>query len=217
LSDGPAEATFDRATALAREELIFLRADHPLLQAALDQLLGGEGGNAAFLVDGKLPARSALLEAVYVLECVAAERLDVERFLPPQPVRVVCDTRFADRSDYAVDPEISRRADDKPVEAMRFRTVLAKLVPPLLVACERQARTRAEAPIQAAADAAAGTLGAEIERLGALARVNPSVRPDEIAAAEAERSGLEEAISAARLRLDAVRLIVSRDFLALGR
>ncbi len=63
LADGPAEATFDRGTALVREELPFLRPDHPLVQAALDQVLGGERGNAAFAVDPKLPARTALLEA----------------------------------------------------------------------------------------------------------------------------------------------------------
>jgi len=216
LEEGPREATFDRATALSREELPFLRADHPLVQAALDLMLSGERGNAAFLVDTRLPQRTALLEAVYVLECVAAAQLDVERFLPPQPIRAACDTRLVERAEYRVDPEQVLRMDERPVDAARYRKVLAKLVPPMLAACERAASARAQEPIAAAAERADGVLIAEIERLGALARVNPGVRPEEIAAAQLERGGLLEAIAAARLRLDSVRLVVSRDFLGLG-
>jgi ATP-dependent helicase HepA len=216
LEEGPREATFDRATALSREELPFLRADHPLVQAALDLMLSGERGNAAFLVDTRLPQRTALLEAVYVLECVAASQLDVERFLPPQPIRAACDTRLVERPDYRVDAEQALRMDERPVDAARYRKVLAKLVPAMLAACERAASARAQAPIAAAAERADTVLSAEIERLGALARVNPGVRPEEIAAAQLEHTGLLEAIAAARLRLDAVRLVVSRDFLGLG-
>src|SRR6185437_5530516 len=43
--DGPRRVTFDRALALAREELDLLRMDHPLAAGALDLLLTGEFGN----------------------------------------------------------------------------------------------------------------------------------------------------------------------------
>ena len=88
--------------------------------------------------------------------------------------------------------------DERPVDAARYRKVLAKLVPAMLTACERAASARAQAPISAAAERAGTVLNAEIERLGALARVNPGVRPEEIAAAQLERAGLLEAIAAAR-------------------
>src|SRR5699024_3568710 len=81
-TDGPQQATFSRPLALAREGLPLLRLDHPMVAGAMDLLLSSETGNAAFLVDDDLPARSALLQAVFVLECVADQRLDVARFLP---------------------------------------------------------------------------------------------------------------------------------------
>ena len=55
----------------------------------------------------------------------------------------------------------------------------------------------------------------EITRLEALARVNPAVHPEEIAALRDERDALRAAIPQARLRLDALRLIASPDFLGL--
>ena len=53
-----------------------------MIVGAMDLALSSERGNAAFMVDDVLPPRSALLQAVYVLECVAERHLDAERFLP---------------------------------------------------------------------------------------------------------------------------------------
>ena len=50
-------------------------------------------------------------------------------------------------------------------------------------------------------------LDAELERLEALARVNPAVRPEELARLRDERERLAEALGHIRLRLDALRLI----------
>jgi ATP-dependent helicase HepA len=51
--------------------------------------------------------------------------------------------------------------------------------------------------------------------LHALRAVNPSINAAEIAGLEEERAALLEALPQARLRLDAVRFVVSPDFLAL--
>ncbi len=86
LGEGPQAVTFDRDVALAREELPLLRMDHPMVAGAVDLLVSGEIGNAAFMVDDVLPPRTALLQAVFVLECIADRELDAERFLPPLPI-----------------------------------------------------------------------------------------------------------------------------------
>ena len=77
------------------EELPLLRADHPLLVGALDLLLGSEQGNAAFLIDDVLPVKTVLLQAVFVLESVAAPALHADRFLPPLPLSCIVDTKLA--------------------------------------------------------------------------------------------------------------------------
>lgn len=212
---GPRQATFDRATALAREELLFLRMDHPLVAGALDLLLSSESGNAAFLIDDALPPRSALLEAVYVLECVAPPRLAVDRWLPPLPLRVVVDSRLAERTAYVADARSVARAPERGVDLARYRKVLAALVPPMVGAAEKLAQARAAREAGAATAAAEAQLGTEIGRLEALARVNPGVRPEEIAAARAELMQLREVLPSARARLDSLRFVASADFLAL--
>ncbi|MEO6297708.1 MAG: RNA polymerase-associated protein RapA [Dokdonella sp.] len=214
LKDGPQQVTFSRATALAREELPLLRLDHPLVIGALDLLLESEQGNAAILIDAALPPRTALLECIYALECVADRKLNVSRFLPPLPLRVVVDTRLNGRDEFVPNPTSLFRAKEQPIEAARYRPLLAKLVPPMLGACETQARRLAATEVGAALTAAQRELDAEHARLTALAKVNPSVREDEIEAIAAELEAVREALSNAAPRLDAIRFVCSADIAA---
>ena len=216
LKDGAQKVTFDRATALAREDLPLLRMDHPMVNGALDLLLEGEQGNASFLVDDTLPARTALLECIHVLVCVADRSLGVERYLPPLPLRIVIDTRLLARNEYSPSADVVRRAADREIELARYRSLLTKLVKPMLAHAETLARERTQIEIGAALAAVERDLGQEQDRLIALARVNPAVREEEIQALADELEALRSAIPMATPRLDAVRFICSPDFLRLG-
>jgi ATP-dependent helicase HepA len=214
-AEGPQSVTFARDTALAREDLPLLRLDHPLVAGALDLALSGEQGNAAFMVDDVLPPRTALLQAVYVLECVADRRLDAERFLPSLPIVVTVDTRLAERADFAPSDIALRKAGDRNIEVARYRKFLAKLVPPMLQRAETLAGISGQGGIDEAMALATETLDGELSRLLALRAVNPSISEREIAAVTDERNQLLAALPLSRLRLDAVRFVVSADFLAL--
>ncbi|MGO4699667.1 RNA polymerase-associated protein RapA [Dyella sp. 2RAB6] len=214
-SEGPVAVTFARDVALAREDLPLLRLDHPMTAGALDLVLTGEEGNAAFLVDDTLPARTALLQAVYLLECVADRKLDAERFLPVLPVQVTVDTRLTERAGFQPSELALRKAADRNIEVPRYRKFLAKLVPPMLEKAEELAAGLAKADVDAAVAAATEALDAELSRLLALRAVNPAISEAEVAAVAGERTALLEALPQARLRLDAVRFVVSPDFLAL--
>ena len=215
LKDGPQQATFERATALTREELPLLRLDHPMITGALDLLLSGEQGNAAFLVDETLPARTALLQTVFLLECVAERRLDVERFLPPTPLTLTVDTRLQPRPGFAPSAQALTRAGERPVDPARYRKFLAKLVPPMLEQATRLAAVEATVVAATARTAMRTQLDGEHARLQALRAVNPAVTTTEIEAIAAERAALDAALAGARPRLDAVRFVVSTDFLVL--
>jgi len=216
LKDGPQLVTFDRNTALTREDLPLLRLDHPMVSGAIDLLLEGEHGNASFLVDDTLPARTALLECVYVLACVADRELGVERYLPPLPLRVVVDTRLLPRHDYQPSTESVRRSADRAIEYARYRNLLGKLTKPMLAHAETLARERAQIEIGRALTTIDRELGDEHARLIALAKVNPSVRNEEIDAVENRLEALRTAIPQAAPRLDALRFICSVDFLNLA-
>jgi ATP-dependent helicase HepA len=215
LKGGARTATFDRATALARDDLLYLRADHPMLLSAQEMLASGETGNAAFLIDDSLPPRSAILECVFVLECVAPPRLDADRFLPALPVTVAVDSRLQPRPDFIPNERAVHRAADRQYDLSSMRKVLGALVPPMLERARVEGAEHCERLASAAMASADTTLGAEILRLEALARINPAVRPREIEQLREERAALMAVLPQARPRLDALRLVVSADFLSL--
>ncbi|MBD8527737.1 RNA polymerase-associated protein RapA [Pseudomarimonas arenosa] len=214
--NGPRQITLNRATALARDDLLFLRPDHPLVLSAQELLLSAETGNATFLIDEALPPRSVVLEAVFVLECIAERKLHVQRFLPAQPQLVAVDTRLQVRQGFMPGAKAVQKAGERLVDLGRFRKPLAALVPPMLNKAKEEAEQLAAVKIEQALGMAEEWLGSEIERLQALAKVNPSVKAEEIQALEQEREALLAALPGARPRLDAIRLTASVDFLRLA-
>jgi len=214
-AEGPLSVTFSRDTALAREDLPLLRLDHPMVLAAVDLLVSGETGNAAFLVDDNLPVRTALLQSVYVLEVVADRQLDAGRFLPTTPLMITVDTKLTERPNFRPSDVALRRAADRNIDVARYRKFLSKLVPPMLEHAKDLAEGRAEVLKIEAVEMAKAELDTEFSRLLALRQVNPSITEAEIQAVAAERGALLDALPEARLRLDAVRFVVSPDFLAL--
>jgi len=196
--------TFDRATALAREDLTFLTADHPVFLGALDHLLDSEAGNASFAHWQAGQGKAILLECAFVLEVLAPTRLHLDRFLPPTPIRIL-----VDHHGKAVDaappsallvPGDSSRLVNQPA----FRN---EIFPKMLAAARELASTASQAPTAAAGHLAGDALGAELERLADLATRNPQVSAAELAALQACREESLTCLASPRLRLDALRLI----------
>lgn len=212
LGDQPKMVTFDRALALSRDELPLLRFDQPLVQEAMELLIGGETGNCAFLIDGDLPPQLVLLECVYVAECVADRKLDAERFLAPQPIRLVVDTRLQIR-EIAINERASRRGDEMAVNLAPLKRILTQLVPPMVKAAEAEADKRASELGEQANERAQAQLRAEIDRLEALRHINPNVRPTEIETLRDMALALAEALPRTRVRLDALRLVAPPAFM----
>ncbi len=214
-AEGPLQVSFNRHHALAREDLPLLRLDHPLVHETLDLLLSSEHGNASFILDNQLAPRNARLEAVFVLDCVAAPELDAARFLPPTPIRICVDTRLQACPQYTPSTEILHRAQQRPQDPVRSRHALGKLVPPMLQRTEQLAATEAEQIIATAQATMQELLEGEITRLKALQAVNPGMGPSEVERIKTEYEALGHALGASRPRLDALRFAASPDFLAL--
>lgn len=198
--------TADRGRALTREDIQFLTWDHPLVTGALDRLLGSEHGNCSLArATGSTPG--LFIEAMYVLECVAPAALHVDRFLPPAPIHVILDHRG--RESARLPPTLMAGTEN----GTAGRTLLDRadvretLLPRLLAQAERVAERSAHDVIARARREMHTQLGAEAARLEALRRVNRMVRPEEVRQIGEQRASLDEHLAAARLRLDAVRVI----------
>ncbi len=200
--------TFDRRRALAREDVTFLTADHSLVRDAMDLLLDSPAGTTAF---GVLASRTPnlLLEAVFVLEAVAESRWHVDQFLAPTPIRVVVDLRGRDLSEerdiaalagYVVDADLHRFLERPGFTAASFREMVDAGA---RIAAEKAAALRKTAALQVTQ-----RLGAELQRLRDLQKINDHVRPEELTLAQTQLERTVAAVDQARLRLDAVRLVI---------
>ncbi|MBB5353082.1 ATP-dependent helicase HepA [Haloferula luteola] len=197
-------ATFDRDTALAREDLALLTADHPMVRGAVEHFLGSELGNAAFARWEGGRGKGILLEACFVLEVPAPGRLHLDRFLPPTAIRVMTDHTGKDLSDKAAPGPLAGGQARKLVTQPAFRD---RVLPTLLDRARELATARREAPVAEARKAAEAEFTGEIARLRDLATRNPQVRPDEITTLEALRGETLEHLDQPRLRLDSLRVI----------
>jgi ATP-dependent helicase HepA len=198
--------TFDRSRALSREDLGFMTWDHPLVRSALDLLLGSEMGNSAFAIWKGDGGEAIFLDALLVVECVAPAALHVDRFLPATPVRVVVDHRLQEASIEGLPGDAALEKGDI-FRLLDRGAVKKKLLPAMLQRAEALAEERMQGLVLKAVGAMDSQLQDEIERLVDLAQLNDHVPPDEIEGLKREQAALRQALTDARVRLDAVRLI----------
>lgn len=105
-------------------------------------------------------------------------------------------------------PGLPGTLSNGPVSAVLDRSELCyKLLPRLLECTHSLAEERATQIVAAALLVMHGETACEADRLRDLRAVNPSVRQAEIDAAQQHFYDLRDALAAAQVRLDAVRLI----------
>ena len=201
-------ATFDRKRAIAREDIRFLSADHPLVEDAIDLLLESQSGTTAFgWTEADEP--NLVLEAVFLLETVADSQWHVDQFLAPTPVRVVVDVRGHDLTAERDATRLAAEVEDMDIHRFLERPGFnAELLKDMLENAHAQADRAAQALKREAGERATAALGADLQRLVDLRKINDHVRPEEIELAREQIERTRAAIAAARVRLDALRLVV---------
>lgn len=201
-------ATFDRDTAIHHEDIEFLTWDHPMITGAMELILGSEKGNSSAALWPGTGEQEILLQAIFVLECVAPPALHVDRFLPPTPIGMVVNHLLEDKSDIFTYDEINRHIKGIPSDVLLNNPMVKAKVPVMIDHCQEYAQNRVPEFIRAGLKKMNAALNSEIQRLLSLKKVNPNVREEEIELLQNEKKSLEDAIRSARLRLDALRLIV---------
>jgi ATP-dependent helicase HepA len=205
--------TFDRDDALAHEDREFLTWEHPMVRGAMDMLASGELGTAAITVCShpEYKTGTVFVEALYLVECLAPTGLEMQRFLPPTCLRHLLDAQGQDFAEVLPHEQLNGLclAQNHKLAETVIRSQGARLK--LLVKHADSLANEAAQAVKNAADVAIRReLGEEIERLQALARVNPNVREDELERLDARRDALLGHLASTRVRLDALRLVVMR-------
>ncbi|HEY3699809.1 MAG TPA: RNA polymerase-associated protein RapA, partial [Spongiibacteraceae bacterium] len=205
-------ATFARAQALTRDDMEFLSWEHPLLRGAMEMIIGAEYGNAAIAsinIKG-LPPGTLLLEAIYSVHCPAPRQLQIARFLPITPLRLLVDRSGKNLS--AVLPHEKLNAlcanvprTTAPAIIARVRTDIAAMQD----YAARFAETQLPALLDVAKQAMTNSLQPEIERLEALRKINPTIRAEEINFFRHQLAQGLQTLAHATLELQGLRLIVT--------
>ena len=204
--------TFDRQLALAREELEFLTWDHPMIRQGIDLIASGDIGKAAMalLVNKQLPAGTLLVELIYMIESQSPKGLQLNRFLPPTPVRLLLDSKG---NDLAGQVNFDTLQNKLKLLSKDIANKMVKMARPnieqLIKLGEHKITEIAQAQIREASRLADQTLSTELNRLIALKAVNKNIRQAEIDVLEQQRLVSLEELSKASWRLDSLRVIVT--------
>ncbi|PHM59974.1 RNA polymerase-associated protein RapA [Xenorhabdus sp. KK7.4] len=203
--------TFDREKALSREDTQFLSWEHPIIRNGLDLVLSGDTGSCAvsILKNKALPVGTLLVELVYVVEAQAPKHLQLTRFLPPTPLRLLMDLKGTNLA-----PQVEFESFNRQLNAInrhnasKLVNAVQKEVHAVLQQSEPLVEQQARELIEKAKKEADEVLSAELSRLEALKAVNPNIRDDELEAIESEHKHLLLNLDQANWRLDAIRLVV---------
>lgn len=211
LRDEGLTVTFDRDTALAQEDVHFISWDHPMVQGAMELIIDDDLGttSVALLKNKQLPAGHFFVELVYLAESSAPKALQMGRFLPTTPVRLLLDKNGNDlAANVAFDTFNQQLNAVGKQTASKLASALQSSVHPLIEKASALANTQLTALKNAAEKRVNTNLDDELERLKSLKELNPNVREDELFYLEKQKTQLLEHIGKAELKLDAIRLIV---------
>lgn len=203
--------TFDREQALALEDAQFMTWEHPYILNSMDLILSENIGKTAvsFLKNKALPLGMMLLEMIYIVESKAPKSLELTRFLPPSPLRLLMDMKgsnLAEQVDF--DTFNGKLSFTNRNTAKDVVKVLQNQISQMIAQGEKVIPVQAEKLIQSAKLSADEILSEELSRLKTLKLTNPLIRQEEIDAHANKRDAVLSAIGQANWRLDALRLIV---------
>ncbi|WP_104400013.1 RNA polymerase-associated protein RapA [Vibrio penaeicida] len=206
-----ATITFDRDTALSREDMHFMSWEHPMIQGGIDLLLSeGVGTSAVSLLKNKaLPVGTILLELVYLVDAQAPKRSGLSQFLPQTPIRMMLDGKGNDLSEQVEFEGFNRQLS--PVNRHLASKLVSSVqgdVHKLIEAGEGHIQGHLSKVRDSALSDMQSNLNGELERLQALKAVNPNIRDEELEAIEQQIKELTGYIQSAQIQLDSLRLIV---------
>lgn len=204
--------TWDRRNALEREDLAFMSWEHPMVTGVMDSVTSSGLGKAALasLSVKALPAGTLLMEALFTVHCPAPEALQLTRYLPVSPLRLLVDVNGKELSGALPHDRLNDLCSN-----IRRRTAQAIVpqirpqVETMVDHVERLSEPHLE-PLKAQAlEQLAASFGPEIRRLEALQKVNPAIRAEEIDFFRNQFGAARDAIGHASLALEGIRVIVT--------
>ncbi len=202
--------TFKRENALKFDDMTFLTWDHPMVVGIMDFISSKEMGNIT-IASWKTPSKeNFLFEGFYLLSCVAEKKLQMQKWFPPTPLRVLLNgqivdqtskmpKKFIDEGTQSLDQEKRAQLKELPKD---FIKECIKKGKELCIARAKQYKDKFKEDMEKA-------MNAEIERLESLRKVNPTVSETEILMLRFNKTQMIKAMEKAELSLDSIRIVIN--------
>lgn len=212
LQDDGLTVTINRDIALAREDMQFLTQEHPMVLAAMDLVLSSETGNAAVSIvkQPQLKAGQFLLELLFIAECSAPAELQIGRFLPHTPIRVLIDQNKKDLTAVISHESMLETADkiDK-LQITQFLSSQRQHIQEMIAVGEQKAMALMQNLMTESSNRMIAAMTGEIKRMVRLKKINSAIKDQEIQQLKEMTMLAHESIQEAQLRLDAVRFVIT--------
>lgn len=201
--------TFKRENALQREDWTFLTWDHPMVTGIMEFISSKEMGNVT-ISNWKIPSKeSFLFEGFFVLTAVADKKLQLQKWFPPTPLRVLLNAQMQDLTSKMPKKFLDENVDSISQEK---RAELKELPKDFIKGCIKKGKElcvpRAKQYKDKFKDDMLKFMNGEIERLEALRKVNPTVSETEILLLKFNRDNMVKAMDKAELSMDSIRIII---------
>ena len=202
--------TFKRENALKFDDMTFLTWDHPMVVGIMDFISSKEMGNVTIANWRASSKEPFLFEGYFLLSCIGEKKLQMQKWFPPTPLRVLLNgqmqdltqkmpKKFIDEGTQSLDQEKRAQLKELPKD---FIKECIKKGKELCVARAKQYKDKFKEDMLKSMDA-------EIERLESLRKVNPTVSETEILMLRFNKTQALKAMDKAELSLDSVRLVIN--------
>ncbi len=206
--------TYDRSIALANEDMQFFTWEHPMVKTAMDMINSSEMGNTAITTldhaSLAIPLKpgTLLLECLYILETTSHQSLQANRYLPATIIRVMIDEQGHDLSQAIKHHAIIITDSIKKRIAQQIIKAKEEELQDMISQAAEHCRQQTPQILTSARESSRQTLLNEVNRIKALAEVNPNIREEEIDFYTRQLQSLDKIFDSVKPRLDALRIVI---------
>tara|TARA_R110002111_G_scaffold84660_5_gene132946 strand:+ start:1609 stop:4452 length:2844 start_codon:yes stop_codon:yes gene_type:complete len=207
-------ATYNRKIALSREDFHFLTWEHPMVTGAMEHIINSEFGNSTFCTMAlpPVPAGTLILEAIFTSHCPAPKRLQLHRYLPHTMQRIVVGSNGLDMTTILKPEHIAARMQFvKKAVALNIIEHGQEAIKSLIAKAETLVLEHQKTLIETSVAHMEREETAALDRLLALAKVNPNIRDVELEQQREAMSHIRAHIERTSYKLDAIRVILLTD------
>ncbi|MEE3240104.1 MAG: RNA polymerase-associated protein RapA [Pseudomonadota bacterium] len=203
---------FSREKSQLREEMEFITWEHPMVTESMEMVFSMDVGKTAIaaLQLKSIPAGTIIVECFFAIQCSAPKKLQINRFLPPTPIRVLLDSRGKDLSKVVTHEQLNKLAQhmkksNRLAVLKQIRSELEKMID----IAQSQATSLSQPLMTEAEQQVNITIGGELDRLTELRKLNGTIRDEEIHFMENRKTEALKHIANASAELQAIRVLIN--------